>query len=164
MANNVIRDFYSTIGEKDGFSSDMPSKTMQEFVDDCDINHILNSFNSTGVLPPSQQVDSMRIPEFIDVSSLPETPQEFYDIFKRAQDSFDLLPVEIKERFNHDKEKFVEFALDPKNADALCDLGLATRRSGGYDIENALVDKVVENAVKKYKDAEDKNKVSPPKE
>lgn len=161
MNDIVIRDFYGTIGEKEGFSSDLPSKTMQEFIDDCDINHILNSFNSTGVLPPSQQVDSMRVPEFLDISDLPETPQEFYDVFKTAQDSFDALPVEIKERFNHDKEKFIKFVLDPKNVNTLCDLGLAVRRSDGHDIENTLVDKVVENAVKKYKDTEGKNKTSP---
>jgi hypothetical protein len=161
MANNVIRDFYSAIGEKDGFCSDMPSKTMQEFVDDCDINHILNSFNSTGVLPPSQQVDSMRIPEFIDISSLPETPQEFYDVFKRAQDSFDLLPIEIKERFNHDKEKFIEFALDPKNANALCDLGLASRRDNGYVLEDVIAEKVVKKTAEMNNNKNNNDVLSP---
>ena len=41
------------------------------------------------------------------------------------QKAFDALPAELRERFENDPGKFVEFCLDPKNKDEAVELGLA---------------------------------------
>lgn len=129
--------FYDTTKEKEGYKSDLPSLTMQEFKDECDINKILSGFNNTGVLPPSQQVDSTRVPEFINLVDVPSSPQEYFEVYEEAMRSFDSLPIPIRERFNHDKMAFIEYVANPRNSDELVRLGLARPRhssdNSGYD-------------------------------
>ena len=44
---------------------------------------------------------------------------------RRALESFDLLPPEIRERFNNDPRKFFEFVTDVNNQDEIIKMGLA---------------------------------------
>lgn len=140
--------FYDTLKEKEGYKSDLPSLTMQEFKDECDINKILAGFNNTGILPPSQQLDSTRVPEFINLADMPSSPQEYFEIYQEAMQSFDSLPISIRERFNHDKMAFIEYVANPQNSDELVRLGLAYSRHSGND------DRHDNNALKQNNDAD----------
>lgn len=94
-------------------------KTRQEFAKDVDINRIVSRYHKTGKLPDMIK----RNPIYGDFSSLPDY-QEALNIVSKANDQFDALPVEVKDRMNYNPEKFLEFVADPKNKDEMKKLGL----------------------------------------
>lgn len=131
-----IRSFYSTLCEKEGDVNALPSRTQQQFVDSCDINQILDSFNTTGIINGPCPPDSSRVPEFLDLASVPDNLQEAYEVAASAQRNFDSLPLEVRQRFNFDPSSFLNFAANPDNFDSLVDMGLATRRENFKSEEN----------------------------
>lgn len=145
-----IRSFYSTLCEKEGDVNVLPSRTQQQFVDSCDINQILDSFNTTGVLGGPCPPDSSRVPEFLDLASVPNNLQEAYEVAARAQRDFDRLPLEVRRRFNFDPSSFLDFAANPDNFDSLVDMGLATRRENFKSEENT--EKISKNTESEKKD------------
>jgi phage internal scaffolding protein len=55
---------------------------------------------------------------------------EAMEILARAKESFDKLPPEIRSRFNHQPEAFLDYVQNPANTDELVALGLAKRPPG----------------------------------
>lgn len=102
---------------------DNPSRTHQAFKDECDINNIVRKANSTGRLPERIKENPM----YGDFSAAPAY-QDAMNIVVKANEQFDLLPAETRERFANKPEKFLEFAQDPKNAPEMVKMGLATER------------------------------------
>lgn len=102
-----------------------PSLTRQEFKDECDLGKILQRFGRT---PEGMQLlENARgyvSERFDDVSGVLHY-REALDAVKRAETVFDSLPVELRVRFDHSPEKFLNFVDDPKNLDELRTLGLA---------------------------------------
>lgn len=145
-----IRSFYSTLCEKEGDVNVLPSRTQQQFVDSCDINQILDSFNTTGVVGGPCPPDSSRVPEFLDFASIPDNLQEAYEVAANAQRNFDSLPLQVRQRFNFDSRAFLNFVANPDNLDSLVDMGLATRREEPKSKENAEV--INKNTEPKKKD------------
>lgn len=101
--------------------ADALSKTQQSFKDECDINLIMARYRSTGVMPPPGR--SPPVAQFGDFASAPDF-MEAQNTLLRAQASFDSLPVKVRDRFNYDPVKFLEFLSDAKNADEAEALGL----------------------------------------
>jgi phage internal scaffolding protein len=95
-----------------------PSRTQQQFRDECDINHILERFNITGQLP----VAGLQ-PEYGDFSGITDY-QSALNAVMAAQDSFLELPARIRARFDNDPALFVDFASDEANRDELKAMGL----------------------------------------
>lgn len=109
---------------KTGKLSKMPSMARQEFKDQCDINNILKQFKRTGIIShiSAQQAQGA-------YEDLPD-PIEYQDALNAvlvAQESFATLPSKVRTKFDNDPEKFLAFMSDPKNAEEIYDLGLATR-------------------------------------
>lgn len=104
--------------------SDAKGETMtqQQHKDDCDINNILKRYEKTGILPDLIKAD----PQYGDFSTVPSYQQALDTVYK-AQEQFDALGAKIRERFQNDPEKFLQFVNDPKNIDEMCSLGLATK-------------------------------------
>lgn len=110
----------------------IPSRTKQEFRDECDINNILAQYRTTGMIrhisARAAQGAYMDLPEPIDF-------QESTNIILQATTAFSSLPSKIRERFGNDPERFLEFMADPDNQDEAIKLGLATKKpepaSGG---------------------------------
>lgn len=101
-----------------------PSRTKQEFVDQCDINNIIKSFKVSGML---QHVSAKAatgtyqdLPDDIDF-------QESVNLVLHAQTAFSSLPSKIRNRFDNDPALFLEFMHDPNNSEEIYTLGLATR-------------------------------------
>jgi len=109
--------------QDDGISFD-PEDTFvkQYFKDECDINNILNRFEKTGILPDLIKQN----PQYGDFSELPDY-QQAIELVQKAQEQFTSLSAKIRDRFENDPAKFLEFATDPKNIDEMVTLGLATK-------------------------------------
>lgn len=103
----------------------IPSRTKQEFRDECDINNILAQYRQTGMVKHisarAAQGAYMDLPE-------PQDFQTATNIVLEARDSFMTLPSKVRERFGNDPLNFLWFMSDPDNQDEAIKLGLATRK------------------------------------
>lgn len=111
----------------EGFRSENPSLTQQNFKSECDINEIIRRSVSTGFLVDPLRPRGGGSPMFGDFSSLPDLQvlrQKMID----AEAEFMSLPAKLRKRFQNDSSEFVKFCLDPENISELEKLGLATVR------------------------------------
>lgn len=99
-----------------------PSLTKQAFKDECDINNILKKYKNTGLLTHVQAARS-RYADFTAVSDY----QSALNAVLEAQDAFQDLPANIRERFNNDPMSFVSFIDNPANDEQAIQLGLKVR-------------------------------------
>ncbi|QCQ84759.1 internal scaffolding protein [Blackfly microvirus SF02] len=98
-----------------------PSRTRQEFKDECDINTIMMQYETTGTI--SHFNDGM--PSYLDLTQYPTDLQGTLEALKAAEDSFMRLPAHIRREFENDPVSFVGFAEDPSNLDKMREWGLA---------------------------------------
>jgi len=111
-AYNTGNENYSELHNHDGL-------TEQHHAETCDINKILAQFMETGILPTSTNND----PQYGDVSE--HDFQEVQNQLANAKTLFEELPDPVKAQFDNKPFKFLHFAEDPKNMDALVEMGLA---------------------------------------
>jgi phage internal scaffolding protein len=97
------------------------SLTRQEFKDECDINHIMARYQSTGELPRLNQGTA----QFLDVSASLQF-QDSMNFIAEAQSMFNELPSRIRDRFYNDPAQFLDFCSNPKNTVELASMGLLT--------------------------------------
>ncbi|NBN98545.1 MAG: hypothetical protein EBV19_04795, partial [Flavobacteriia bacterium] len=104
-----------------GLACEEPSLAQQHFKDECDINTILQRFNITGMLPESPL--SPRYGDFTGIN-------DYHTALNRvmaAQDEFELLPAQIRARFDNDPSKLIEFLEDETNRPEAEELGLVEK-------------------------------------
>lgn len=109
--------------ESKGFSSDLPTRTMQSMKDECDINLILKRYKSTGILPDLIRQN----PQFGDFTEVTDY-QSSMEVVLKANAQFDALSAEVRERFHNDPAKFLEFCNNKQNGEEMVRLGLAIPR------------------------------------
>ena len=99
-----------------------PSLTQQQFKDDSDINVMLEKFKVTGVMP-----QGVRMPTYGDFTGISDYRTAVEAIHK-AEVAFMELPANVRNRFDNDPQKFMEFFSKPENADEAKRLGLVIER------------------------------------
>lgn len=97
-----------------------PSRTRQEFAEECDINSIMARYETTGII---SHVDP-RPPVYMDFTNVPDL-QGTLRILDEAQDAFMSLPARVRLEFENDVHKFVAFAEDQANLEQMRTWGLA---------------------------------------
>lgn len=108
--------------------------TKQSFKDECDINNILKKYETTGSLPSL----ILENPQYGDYSDVP-TYQDALDTVMKAEEQFSALSSKLRDRFDNDPAKFLEFADNPENKEELFELGL-TREGAEAKRPQELVD------------------------
>lgn len=98
---------------------DDASLAQQHFAEECDINEILRRSALTGSLPVSN-----RTPVYGDFTQVPKSLLEAMAMVKQANDLFDGLGWQVRERFGNNAEKMIAFLNDSKNRDEAIKLGL----------------------------------------
>lgn len=96
---------------------DQPSRTKQEFKDDCDINRILARFQRTGALAHLAKYG----PQYGDFSACDY--QEAQNLILRARQMFDDLPSSLR-REVATPEGFLTWIQDPANREKMATYGL----------------------------------------
>lgn len=86
----------------------------------CCIDNILRRYDQTGLITHVNKA----VAQYGDYTEVNEFQQSMNTVIK-AQDAFMELPSHIREKFHNDPGEFFEFATNPKNKEAMCDLGLA---------------------------------------
>lgn len=98
-----------------------PGRTRQSFAKDADINNIMRKYNKTGILgDPSAPKKPMYFGDFSNVGDF----QEHLDMVMDAQDRFDHLSADIRNKFANDPAKLIDFCNDKANYDEAVKLGL----------------------------------------
>lgn len=104
-----------------GLRFDDPSLTVQAPKDDVDINNIINKYLRTGELP------AVRQGVYADISGLVGLRESVEQVMF-AREAFMLLPAKVRQYFDNDPVKLVEFAEDSRNYEKAVELGLALPR------------------------------------
>lgn len=92
--------------------------TKQEFQKDCDINRIMAKYQKTGVINHLSKWGEQ-------YGEVPATDlMEAYLISERAGEMFRELPSSLRNKFEGDPVKFLQFVQDPENVGELGELGL----------------------------------------
>lgn len=106
----------------------------QSFKDECDINNILKSYMENGKIPSNMKdIASGKFGDFTQVTDY----QNSLNIVLQANEMFASLPAAVRDRFQNDPTKFLEFTNDPKNLDEMVNLGLAIpRQQSNDDVQN----------------------------
>lgn len=98
--------------------------TDQTGAKDADINNIMATYAKTGVFPG---LENLKEQVYGDVSDVPSY-QEMMQATVNANNAFMTLDPKIRKRFDNDPGQFLDFIDDPKNAQELINMGLATQR------------------------------------
>lgn len=113
---NYDKDKAST---ESGLHCTDPTRTQQQFKEECDINTIVMQFGITGQLP-----NNLRMPiqeEFVDTMTYHEALNKLIE----ADNKFMELPAEIRSQFQNDAGKFVAYVSDEANVEQCRKWGLA---------------------------------------
>jgi len=103
------------------FSEDSPY-TKQEFAEECDINILLNRYQSTGQIPNLNE----REPQYLDATGYDfQTQMEFV---AGARSLFQELPSAIRNRFQNDPAQFLDFTSKESNREEMAQMGLLKPR------------------------------------
>lgn len=98
-------------------------KTVQSEKDNCDINKIMSRYNKTGRLPELIKQN----PIWGDFSRSREL-QDAFVIVEKAQLQFNALDADVRNEFENDPVKFLEFVENPANEKRLVEMGLAKEK------------------------------------
>lgn len=118
----IVKSRYESYKETDGQFFELPSMTQQHFRDECDINFIIAKYEQTGFLTDPLRPGS-RMYEFGDYSAVQDY-QDSLNCVIAAREMFDSLPSKIRERFNYDPSRLLQFLSDESNRDEAVRLGL----------------------------------------
>lgn len=104
------------------------SMTDTQFKDDCDINVIIKRFGLHGPYPhqtkrPGVYTDASQVPDLFNATLM----------VQEAQESFQQLPAEAREKFKNDPREMYQWLQDPKNTEEAIKLGLMTQKQKTND-------------------------------
>lgn len=104
------------------------SKTDQSQAADCDINVMMARFMKAGELPPRKREEI-----FSDIFNMGSF-HESMNVVVRGREMFASLPAKVRDTYGNNPAKFLMFAEDPLNAEAVASMF-------GYDVGPKPVDK-----------------------
>ena len=100
---------------------DQPSLTKQADLKRANIHEILKRASNTGLIPVNSATPLDNTKVLPDVESYHEAVNTVLE----AKTTFDNIPSHIRQKFDNDPAKFLEFIADPENQAELVELGLA---------------------------------------
>lgn len=100
-----------------------PGLTVQSDRDEADINKIIQRIQKTGQIPPMIGKE----PFYGDVSEFGDLQENIIKI-QKADELFMTFPADVREKFENDKVKMIEFLADENNREEALKLGLIQKR------------------------------------
>lgn len=112
----ATHDWYKTNGLDHATYNHEPSMARQEFAAECDINTIMDRYQSTGFLPQSPFTPA---PTYVDFTEIPQDLMGTLQFLADAEKAFMQLPAQVRRTFDNNPHEFVAYASDPANLDQL---------------------------------------------
>lgn len=141
MAKTFVQpEFFTEIDHprpKVDFSTS-PSLTRQEFKDEANVNNLLKRYAVSGAFydPLTIQKAASRKPLFGDFTHFQDF-QACQNAIIEAREAFDALPVEVREKFNYEPAKLIEWLADDSNREEAIKLGLIEKAASAATPEPA---------------------------
>lgn len=117
------------------FGDDL-GKCHPEFKDECDVNRLMGKYERSGL--SLDEFFGNRQRPYGDISNA-MSYHEALNLIADAQSQFNALDARVRQRFDNDPGKFLDFCSDPKNEAEGIEMGLATARGGRAAPEAPLV-------------------------
>jgi len=114
---------YDTVAASDesGLLCEDPSRTSQQFKDECDINHIVELFTRS----PEELFNQQRsTPQYGDFTTFPNDYHAAMNQVKAADAAFLQLPASLRAQFDNDPQKLLDFVGDDRNLAKAVELGI----------------------------------------
>ena len=128
------------------FETTGESMTQQQFKEECDVNNILAKYRKTGLVTHLAKHSG----QFGDFSSI-EDYRTSLDKLTTAQKSFEMLPSELRNKFNNDPGQLIEYLADEKNDEEAIKFGLKIRREQPESMQTAMEKALEANDAKRQK-------------
>ncbi len=112
-------DMHSRPRDRVAIACPTPGRTKASFLEECDINFIMNKWKRTGEIPPSNP----RAPHYGDFSNVDDYLQAQTRIAE-ADQAFAALPSWVRQRFQNSPAELIAFLENPDNQDEADKLGL----------------------------------------
>jgi len=107
-------DFYKPHAQY-GMSDWPPSLARQEFAEECDINTIMERYDSGETITHVARSS----PLYLDYTAVPDNLMDAMNFMEGARMEFMRLPAKVRKEFDNDPARFVSFAEDPANLDQM---------------------------------------------
>lgn len=101
-----------------------PTRAQQQFIEECDINTIVERFGLTGELP-----SNVKVPLTGDYHNHVDDFQSAMNIVREAQEGFMQLSANVRARFHNDPQELMTFVQDPENYAEAVRMGIAMPRA-----------------------------------
>lgn len=108
--------------EKRGITFTEPTRTKQDYKEECDINTIMRKYEATGIV---SHVSAMQ-PFYADVLEYGDL-QDAYAIMDKAQQAFDALPASLRQELDNDPRNLVGYISNPANKEKCIEYGIFNR-------------------------------------
>jgi len=105
--------------------NDLPTLTQQQYKDQVDVNNIMKRYKKTGSL---SHVRNAQQGAYLDLTEIPDYAESLMQV-KKAQESFEMIPAELRIKFNNDPKQLINYLKDPKNKDEAIKHGLLVKRA-----------------------------------
>ncbi len=92
-------------------------RAKQSFKEECDINTIMGRYIATGALPPMMQGGDYGVASAV-------TYHEALNTVREAEEMFNNLPSKLRNRFEGDPARFLDYVQDEDNEPEMLELGL----------------------------------------
>lgn len=119
------------------------SRTQQQFKKECDVNNILAKHRRTGMVTHVNKHQG----QFGDFSNLEDYQTSLHKVMT-AQNSFNLLPSELRNKFGNDPAQLISYLADPKNDDEAIRFGLKLKPETPISTQESF-ERALENNDKK---------------
>jgi len=112
-------DNFDARSDEFGLECKDPSLTQQQFLEESDINNIVDRFMKTGHLP-----DPVSMPQYVDYEGVFDF-QSAMNVVRQADENFMRMDAKVRARFHNSPQEFLEFFADSANHEEAVRLGLA---------------------------------------
>lgn len=117
-----------------------PSMTDDQYVQESDANYIMDQFAKGHAITHLTSKQGL----YIDAASIPDFPEAMRQV-GLGKSAFESLPSELREKFHHKPELFIQYLQDPKNDEEAISLGLKTKTSIPEAPEDKIIKQLKEN-------------------
>ena len=117
--STIFKTSLSEMKEKAGIKFTEPTRTKQDFKNDCDVNEIMRRFNATGIV---SHVSEMQ-PVYGDVRNFDDYAKNLAYV-RQADDAFAALPSNVRAELDNNPANLVSFIQNPANRDRCIELGI----------------------------------------
>lgn len=106
-------------------------RTKQSFKDECDVNKIVDKYpdiysDKTVVKSIIDSIDAN--PDLFTDFDTDKTYQDALSVVQHAEDQFNALPVQIRDRFKYNPMEFLNYVADPANFEEMQRYGLVINK------------------------------------